>query len=82
MPVPRTSIYRYAIFIPLVSIKSPSAATNTADIFIIHLEYFAGMNAPIEPKISISGTVPSDHTSMVTAPLAALPVPMEYTHMA
>ena len=67
---------------PFTSIRSPRAATNTALIFTIHLDYFTGMNAPTDPKMNISGTVPKHHTSMEREPDRALPVPMEYTHMA
>ena len=71
-----------AIFMIFTSISMPKAATNTALIFTIHFEYFAGINAPREPNKSISGTVPKAHTSMVSAPIPALPVPMEFTHIA
>ena len=71
-----------AIFSPFISIFTPNAVTSTALSFIIYLSDLFGMSDPSEPKSSMSGTVPRENASIMSAPLPMLPEDIANSHIA
>lgn len=61
---------------PLTSIDSPSVTTSTALPLTMYFIQPRGRNDCSAPKRNSSGTVPSENTSITSAPRTALPLLM------